>query len=201
MTTTKKTIIDRLSEIQKELKAPKGQYNAFGKYNYRSCEDILEAVKPLLGDLILTLSDEIVFVGDRYYIKSTARLFDGTNFVETTAFAREALTKKGMDEAQITGSASSYSRKYALNGMFCIDENKDPDATNKHEKEPKKEEPKVDSPITEKQLTTLAEHIMAAEADEAKFCEHFKIENISLLPQSKYKTAVTMLKQKQKGKK
>lgn len=124
-----------LQEIQKELKVPKGQMNTFGKYKYRSCEDILEAVKPLLGDSILTLSDELVNIGDRYYIKATAefvdpnvKMSDNSAFiVETTAYARESLDKKGMDDSQITGTASSYARKYALNGLFLIDDTKDAD--------------------------------------------------------------------------
>lgn len=119
-----------LLQIQSELKAPKGQYNSFGKYKYRSCEDILEAVKPLCVKygVILTLSDEIVQVGERYYIKATARLQkEGCSDVSVTAYAREALDKKGMDDSQITGTASSYARKYALNGLFCIDDTKDAD--------------------------------------------------------------------------
>lgn len=119
-----------LLQIQSELKAPKGQYNSFGKYKYRSCEDILEAVKPLCvkHGVILTLSDEMVQVGERYYIKATARLQkEGCSDVSVTAYAREALDKKGMDDSQITGTASSYARKYALNGLFCIDDTKDAD--------------------------------------------------------------------------
>ena len=119
-----------LLQIQSELKAPKGQYNSFGKYKYRSCEDILEAVKPLCvkHGVILTLSDDIVQVGDRYYIKATAQLSkEGCTDVSVTAYAREALEKKGMDDSQITGTASSYARKYALNGLFCIDDTKDAD--------------------------------------------------------------------------
>ena len=121
-------LIKKLSEIQRKLKAPKGQYNSFAKFNYRSCEDILEAVKPLLGELVLTIDDEVIAVGGRVYIKATAALSgDGSTAILSSAVAREAETKKGMDEAQITGSASSYARKYALNGLFCIDDNKDPD--------------------------------------------------------------------------
>lgn len=119
-----------LLQIQSELKAPKGQYNSFGKYKYRSCEDILEAVKPLCvkHGVILTLSDEMVQVGERYYIKATARLRkEGGSDILVTAYAREALDKKGMDDSQITGTASSYARKYALNGLFCIDDTKDAD--------------------------------------------------------------------------
>jgi len=131
----KMTIQERLVYIQKELKAPKSQYNAFSKYNYRSCEDILEAVKSLLGECSLTISDEIVQFGNetdvRFYVKATVRLSRGTKMesdvIENTAFAREASAKKGMDEAQITGAASSYARKYALNGLFAIDDTKDAD--------------------------------------------------------------------------
>jgi len=129
--------MDILNKIQQELKAPKNQTNAFGKYKYRSCEDILEAVKPLLGDAILTISDEIVMLGDRFYVKATVRLRDSKGCDRsTTAYARESEDKKGMDSAQITGAASSYARKYALNGLFLIDDTKDSDAINKHGKEP-----------------------------------------------------------------
>ncbi len=117
-----------LTKIQKELKAPKNQYNSFGKYNYRNVEDILEGIKPLLSETVtLTLSDKIILIGDRYYVEATARIADGKEEVVSTAYAREPLEQKGMNEAQITGSASSYARKYALNGLFCIDDTKDPD--------------------------------------------------------------------------
>ncbi|MBU0626930.1 ERF family protein [Patescibacteria group bacterium] len=121
------TIYKKLAKIQKELNAPKNNTNNFGNYKYRSCEDIIEAVKPLLGDLILNISDEVVMIGERYYIKATATITDGENKVSTTAFAREALEKKGMDVSQISGSTSSYSRKYALNGLLAIDDTKDAD--------------------------------------------------------------------------
>lgn len=118
-----------LGEVQFKLKAPKGQTNSFGHYRYRSCEDILEAVKPLLHEagLTLTLSDDVVAVGNRIYVKATATVTDGTDAVSNTAFAREADSKKGMDDSQVTGTASSYARKYALNGLFCIDDTKDAD--------------------------------------------------------------------------
>jgi hypothetical protein len=127
----------KLLKIQSELKAPKNQRNDFGKYNYRSCEDILEAVKPLClrYNCTLTISDDIIEVGGRIYVKSTAAIMDNEKgqSVTASAFAREADVQKGMSEPQITGSASSYARKYALNGLFCIDDTKDADATNKHE--------------------------------------------------------------------
>ena len=121
--------MQKLITIQKTLKAPKGNYNSFGKYKYRSCEDILEAVKPLLAEhgCLLTLSDDVHLIGDRYYIKATATFTDGDNSVSVTALARESLDKKGMDDSQITGTASSYARKYALNGLFLIDDTKDAD--------------------------------------------------------------------------
>lgn len=131
--------------IQNELKAPKGQFNSFGRYKYRSCEDILEAVKPLLHkySCSLNISDEVVMVGDRFYIKATATLRKDTGEVvsSSVAFAREDESKKGMDGAQVTGAASSYARKYALNGLFCIDDTKDADTeeytkNTKPEKEP-----------------------------------------------------------------
>lgn len=124
-----KTLQQKLIEIQAELKAPKSQFNKFGGYNYRNCEDILEAVKPLCvkHDVVPLLSDEIVMIGERYYVKSIAKITDGKDEIVTTAFARESFDKKGMDESQITGSASSYARKYALNGLFCIDDTKDAD--------------------------------------------------------------------------
>lgn len=125
-------IYEKLSKIQVEMKCNKGQYNKFGNFYYRSCEDIQEAVKPYLKELkcSLMLSDEIVLIGDRYYIKATATLIDAENGekISNVAYAREELEKKGMDVAQITGATSSYARKYALNGLFCLDDVKDPDS-------------------------------------------------------------------------
>ena len=123
-----KDFIKKVANIQQKLKAPKNQYNNFGKYHYRSCEDILEGVKPLLGDLVLTVNDEIVIVGDRIYVKATATITDGENSISNQAFARESLIKKGMDDSQITGTASSYARKYSLNGLLLIDDTKDADS-------------------------------------------------------------------------
>ena len=127
------TLIDKLAAIQTKLHAPKNQKNTFGGYNYRSCEDILEAVKPLLDGLVLTITDEVTEVGGRIYVKATARLTDGKDAMTATAFAREAESRKGMDESQITGSTSSYARKYALNGLFLIDDNKDADSQDNSE--------------------------------------------------------------------
>lgn len=124
-----------LAKIQSLIKAPKGQFNSFGKYKYRSCEDIVEAVKPVINPLgfYLTLTDEVITLGNRFYIKATARISNGTEVYESVAYAREEEVKKGMDGSQVTGAASSYARKYALNGLFAIDDTADSDATNKHE--------------------------------------------------------------------
>lgn len=142
-------IYEKLVAIQSELKAPKGQYNSFGKYKYRSCEDILEAVKPILKKYkcTLTLRDEVEAIGDRIYVKAIANIVDvegdDTSWVTTTAFAREPNEKKGMDESQITGTASSYARKYALNGLFCIDDTKDADTDEYQEQTKKVTKPKT----------------------------------------------------------
>jgi hypothetical protein len=128
----------KLTRIQTELKAPKNQLNSFGKYKYRSAEDIVESAKPILNkyDAALLISDEVVQIGDRIYVKATATLIlDENNIVSVHGWAREEEVKKGMDAAQITGSASSYARKYALNGLFAIDDTKDSDATNEHKDE------------------------------------------------------------------
>lgn len=135
------TIYEKMSDIQTRLKAPKSQYNSFGKYNYRNCEDILEAVKPLLNEhkLYINISDTVEHVGDRYYIKATVTVSDGESTITSQAYAREEESKKGMDGSQVTGASSSYARKYALNGMFAIDDTKDSDTTNTSGKDQPKE--------------------------------------------------------------
>ena len=128
------TVQEKLLKVQNKLKAPKSQFNSFGKYHYRNQEDILEAVKPLLAEqgLTLTINDEIVLIGDRHYIKATVNICSGTECFSVSAFAREENDKKGMDASQLTGATSSYARKYALNGLFLIDDTKDSDHTNEH---------------------------------------------------------------------
>lgn len=167
-------VYEKLMNIQAELNVPKSNYNEFGKYHYRSCEDILEALKPLLKKykVSLILSDEVVQIGDRYYIQSTATLIDAENevspltgqgIIKSIAYAREDEQKKGMDASQLTGSTSSYARKYALNGLFAIDDTKDSDATNKHDtgqtKKPKEQTKKTDDTendlASEKQLKCI----------------------------------------------
>lgn len=146
----KMNIYEKLLTVQNSLKAPKSQFNAFGKYNYRNCEDILEAVKPLCKEVkaLIYLTDNIVLIGERYYVQATAKFIDVESHetVCAVAYAREEETKKGMDGSQVTGASSSYARKYALNGLFDIDDTKDSDTTNTHGKEdnpPKEDKPKA----------------------------------------------------------
>lgn len=166
---TEKTIYEKLSKIQTQLKAPKNQYNSFGKYNYRNCEDILEAVKPLLNEqgLILTLSDKIhVAENGRTYIEAHAVIQDGTLEIGTIAYAREPDNKKGMDESQVTGASSSYARKYALNGLFLIDDTKDADCMNNTTKA---QSAKPKEQITKK---TVSDGVKQQAMDVlARFCE------------------------------
>ncbi len=150
-------VYEKLMQVQTKLRAPKGQYNSFGKYSYRSCEDILEALKPLLAEVgaIVNVTDEIKLIGNRYYVEATAMFLDCENgdSVVARASAREAETKKGMDDSQVTGAVSSYARKYALNGLFAIDDNKDADSTNTHGKDIKPN--MTPTGITEAQLKRL----------------------------------------------
>ena len=151
-------VYEKLMTVQTKLRAPKGQYNQFGHYSYRSCEDILEALKPLLAEVgaIVNVSDEVKLIGNRFYVEATAMFLDCEtgDSVVARASAREDETKKGMDLAQVTGSVSSYARKYALNGLFAIDDNKDSDATNTHDKDIKPNMTPV-SGLSEAQLKRL----------------------------------------------
>lgn len=156
------SIYKKLLDVQTELKAPKSQFNKFGGYSYRSCEDILEGLKPLLKQIKATviLTDEIKLVGDRYYVEATCKFIDieTGEALENKSLAREDENKKGMDLAQVTGSCSSYARKYALNGMFCIDDVKDADATNNGKEDNNKSHSQVDASarkLSDKQLARL----------------------------------------------
>ena len=181
-------IYQKLERIQKQLKAPKNQHNKFGGYNYRSCEDILEAVKPLLDGCVVTISDTIREVGGRIYVEAEATISDGVNQINVTAFAREPEDRKGMDASQITGSASSYARKYALNGLFLIDDTKDADATNDHQhaKPAKKAEPldvdkvlkALNSAKSKPELTRYYESAMARATPEQRETIQFVYDNI-----------------------
>jgi hypothetical protein len=145
------SIYSILNEIQVTLEAPKNQFNKFGNYKYRNCEDILEALKPLLKELksVIIISDSIEVIQDRFYVKATAKLIEieGGTFVENIAYAREELTKKGMDGAQVTGATSSYARKYALNGLLLVDDSKDADSMdNSKEEAPQQQQDNDDKP-------------------------------------------------------
>ena len=176
----------KLAKIQKELKAPKNQFNKFGNYSYRSQEDILEAVKPLLDDLVLLVSDEIVAIGGRVFVKATAKLTDGKETIENTAYAREAQNRKGMDDAQITGATSSYARKYALNGLFAIDDVKDADTM---------ERPK---PVTTKELQDLIQKTSNPEQTQESLLNAFKKESLHALTQGELRKAILTIKSKLK---
>ena len=193
-------IYEKLMNIQKELKAPKGQYNSFGKYKYRSCEDILESVKPLLEKYKVTiiLTDKLEQIGERYYIRAMAILFDteSDNSIENTAYAREEETKKGMDGSQITGTSSSYARKYALNGLLLIDDTKDADTdefTKENNKEKTKEEPK-EKKITEGQLKVLSK--LYTGDNLVKLLELNKIDKLEDMSMEKANEIILKLKKK-----
>lgn len=193
-------IYEKLMNIQKELKAPKCQYNSFGKYKYRSCEDILESVKPLLEKYKVTiiLTDKLEQIGERYYIRAMAILFDteSNNSIENTAYAREEETKKGMDGSQITGTSSSYARKYALNGLLLIDDTKDADTdefTKENNKEKAKEEPK-EKKITAGQLKVLSK--LYTGDNLVKLLELNKIDKLEDMSMEKANEIILKLKKK-----
>lgn len=176
-------MLEVLNKIQCELKAPKTQINKFGGYAYRSCEDILEAVKPLLQkyEAVLTIGDEIIAVADRIYVKATATLKGKDGEVSVSAYAREPASKKGSDESQITGAASSYARKYALNGLFAIDDAKDADATNTHEdaRDKKGEYP---APMSAEQVADLLQLCEASGTDPQRVAEAYNTSDIAFVP-------------------
>jgi hypothetical protein len=151
---------EKLLAVQAELKAPKGQTNSFGKYKYRSCEDILESVKPLLKkyNATLVISDSLELIGERYYIKATATFQDveTDGIIENTAYARESAEKKGMDDSQVTGATSSYARKYALNGLFLIDDTKDADTDEIRNQQKSKEERDFDKKVEKDKKSTIS---------------------------------------------
>ena len=210
-------IYEKLLKVQTELKAPKNKRNTFGKYNYRSCEDILEAVKPILKEVKATvfIQDMITEVAGRVYIEAQAYFYDAEKPTEppmcVTAYAREPLDKKGMDEPQITGTASSYARKYALNGLFLIDDVKDPDSDEyrtENEAKAKKASNKketdasvMDQFVSEGQIATLNMLISKAEVTPEKFCGIYNIAVISEFPVAKYDDAVKKLETAIKAKK
>ncbi len=169
------SIYRKLKEIQGAVKAPKSQYNSFGKYSYRSAEDILEALKPLLQEkeCVLMLNDEIIEMGNRFYVQATAILFDVEEgkSIFTRALAREEEVKKGMDGSQVTGAASSYARKYALNGLFCLDDQKDSDTTNQGKPNDSKGKPDEKNNGNGKTGKRKAQEALFATIRDAKFSE------------------------------
>ena len=200
------SIYAKLIKVQNELKAPKNQYNSFGKYSYRNCEDICESVKPLLlaNGLAMFISDNIELIGDRYYIKAIVTVVD-TETGETltnSALAREEENKKGMDSSQVTGSTSSYARKYALNGMFVIDDTKDSDFTNTHGKENNEEKLSriKGTGLSEAQIKRL--YAIAAKANIEKSMvlkaikQEFKVEKAELLTKDQYDELCARLEKK-----
>lgn len=206
-------VYQKLMSVQKDLKAPKNQYNSFGKYRYRSCEDILEGVKPILNqyNCAITLADEIEQIGDRYYVKATATFFDCEtgSTVSNTALARESDDKKGMDASQVTGTASSYARKYALNGLLLIDDTKDADTDENHNEQTgrarseaakkgqaTKEQNAADSAnkiIDEKSLNVLKELMQKKGIDPN---QKFKGKELSELTNAEWVQAVNWLEKK-----
>lgn len=194
-------IYEKLGIIQSKLKAPKGQYNSFGKYKYRSCEDILEAVKPLLVETktVLSVTDRMEVVGDRIYVRAEAHLnnCEDTGEITTVAYAREEESKKGMDSSQVTGAASSYARKYALNGLFCIDDNKDSDSTNAGDKTAgKKAEPAKETEMISSDNVMSIKNIIDKYPG-SKLMEQiktrFKVDDIKSLTKEKGQKCLKML--------
>lgn len=192
------TVFEKLAVIQQELIAPKNQYNSFGKYNYRSCEDILEGLKPCLKKVnaAVTVSDELVQIGDRYYIKATATLHDAESgeSVSNTAYAREDEGKKGMDVSQVTGATSSYARKYALNGLFCIDDVKDADTRDNRQNEAEEqkkaeaEQKKIEnSVIPEVKVKVLEARCEKEGVDVNKILKLYKISSLAELTELKFR--------------
>ena len=192
--------IEKIVAIQSELKAPKGQYNSFGKYNYRSCEDILEGVKPLLAKhgLVLTIQDSIDLIGDRFYVKATATITDGKEQLSTNAYARESLDKKGMDASQVTGATSSYARKYALNGLLAIDDTKDADTMDNSKKSVQQTQETVYNWQTLKARATQGD---ISEEDLVHYVtETFKVSKPSELKQEHYQQAFNWVNAKRYAK-
>jgi hypothetical protein len=186
------SLIQKVVKIQNELKAPKGQFNKFGGYKYRSCEDIVESVKPILlaYGVMLNISDELVVIGDRYYVKAVAGLTDGTDVIQSIGYAREPQELKGMSESQITGTASSYARKYALNGLLAIDDTKDPD-TDEFAKTTG-QEPKQEQKATPNQIKVLSEKYQGDNLK--KLLEVNKISKIEDLSMTKASELISKLK-------
>jgi hypothetical protein len=202
-------LLDRLALIQKELKVPKAQFNKFGGYNFRNFEDICEAVKPLLVDCVLTFSDEVVMIGNRFYIKATAELTNAEQeIVRVHAYAREEEVKKGMDSSQISGAASSYARKYCANGLFLTDDTKDADTTNQGDKTEPKPTSQAKAVNTEKDVpekigeefisdieqATINGILTEKKIDVIKFLGFMEVETVDTIKKVDYQKAIQALK-------
>ena len=192
-------IYEKLSKVQVKLKAPKTQHNNFGNFNYRSCEDILEALKPLLHEVgaVVTISDQIVNIGNRFYVQATAIFSDleSDAIIQTAAFAREPESRPKMDDAQATGSSSSYARKYALNGLFCIDDAKDPDFTNDGQQN-KEKQPKAtkSGKVQQVHINTIRAEIERTGAMEKAVCYQYKINRLEDMTMQQFKNAMEIFK-------
>ena len=190
-------INEKLMRIQTQIKAPKNLYNSFGTYNYRNAEGICEAVKPFLEkeNVSLILVDDMVAIGNRYYLKATARLLDNENneSIEVSAFAREPEQKKGMDESQITGTASSYARKYALNGLFLLDDTKDAD-TDEYHNQTAYQQANDKTTVTSEQVGKLKLEMIRTGATEQYICEYYKLNKLIDMTQEQYVNAMGMFK-------
>ena len=191
-------INEKLMRIQTQIKAPKNLYNSFGKYNYRNAESICEAIKPFLEkeNVSLILVDDMVAIGNRYYLKATARLLDNENneSIEVSAFAREPEQKKGMDESQITGTASSYARKYALNGLFLLDDTKDADTDEYHNQTAYQQANENKTTVTSEQVGKLKLEMIRTGATEQYICEYYKLNKLIDMTQEQYVNAMGMFK-------
>lgn len=187
------TVYEKLIEVQNKLKAPKSQFNSFGKYSYRNAEDILEAVKPILKEFkaVVFIKDDIDLIGDRYYVRAIAKFVDIETGVgiEVAAYARESEEKKGMDSAQVTGATSSYARKYALNGLFLIDDTKDNDHDTLYKTDLKKEELK----ISQIQIDSIVDLMEKTKSNLSKFLDYFKVKEISEMTAKQAVEAIKML--------
>lgn len=199
------SVYEKLVNVQSELKAPKSKFNSFGKYNYRSLEDILEGVKPLLAKYKATLiiADGVEQVGDRYYIQAKATFIDTENglSISNTALARESTDKKGMDDSQITGTASSYARKYALNGLFLIDDTKDADTDENHiERESKaaKVQDIEKMKITQAKINVLAHDIESGVIKRDDLLSYFKVEKLEDITEGQFRNYVEQKSKKEK---
>jgi len=192
------TLLEKLQKIQFEMKAPKNLYNKFGNYKYRNAEGILEAFKPFEDKykVALTISDELVMLGDRYYIKAEVTLYDTENeaTIVNTALARESFEKKGMDDSQITGTASSYARKYALNGLFLLDDTKDADTDEFREETTKKD---VEKKLTDEQIDAIAD--LFDEKSLSAMLGYFGVKEVGDLTEAQATKAITQRKKTLEG--